>query len=673
MNKVNKNKTCRILILCLVVVISFWYADLKAQATTLKPLFATTQTPGMDSLGSQSLSNTNQQTPSGSPSQNSTGNGIGATQASTNNTTQSTTWENGASYGSTGYTPTDYNNGMTATAPELSSHTPAGSSGDDNTSTGAGSYSANKGGAGLKSGSSTASTAGNTGACIGGGMLAKLLTSSISSAMGKTVKNAVGGTTATATHVPTTNQNTPEATNQEAITNAHTGSFTIGGTQVGLGYDAIAWCIVNTIIDYIVNSTIAWANSGFKGNPAFLRNPGDFFKNLADQTAAQFIREVAYETGGFDICKPFRAVIATGLAKSYSKNTNIQSCSLTQMQQNMMKSSYTITTPTDWMALTKPQNNQYYSYIQAGSEMQKRIDARNNTARFDLTLNKGFLSQKKCKDDSKPESKTNPCDTTTPGSMIADSLSHTLNIPKDRLVSAQRFDQMIDAVVNNLIKVALSKLLEDTTGKAPSQSVSSDYYTAVANNSVYGANGYGTTGGMGVGGVGAVGSTGAVGFGTPQAGTNSTYIPMNNPMGHSTMYGYELPTAANVADRTWDSNSAAGRGINAAFPLVPHFSVGVCSKMITMLVGMGYTRGGIPAVVHFSGGPDVLVRIDDSGDDNNVCPRNIVDFYVPDYSSSGGTKGPYEWLDGRPLTGIDVAPNAASLSGQTINQIVGGQ
>ncbi|MEI6553171.1 MAG: transglycosylase SLT domain-containing protein [bacterium] len=412
-----------------------------------------------------------------------------------NTTIAATTIQSNGSIDSTN-APTNTTNSSSPSDPNAFSAFTTGNS------AGPSSHTSNSGGAGLKSGSSTASTAGNTGACIGGGMLAKLLTSSISSAMGKTVKNAVGGTTATATHVPTTNQNTPEATNQEAITNAHTGSFTIGGTQVGLGYDAIAWCIVNTIIDYIVNSTIAWANSGFKGNPAFLRNPGDFFKNLADQTAAQFIREVAYETGGFDICKPFRAVIATGLAKSYSKNTNIQSCSLTQMQQNMMKSSYTITTPTDWMALTKPQNNQYYSYIQAGSEMQKRIDARNNTARFDLTLNKGFLSQKKCKDDSKPESKTNPCDTTTPGSMIADSLSHTLNIPKDRLVSAQRFDQMIDAVVNNLIKVALSKLLEDTTGKAPSQSVSSDYYTAVANNSVYGANGYGTTGGMGVGGPG---------------------------------------------------------------------------------------------------------------------------------------------------------------------------
>lgn len=366
---------------------------------------------------------------------------------------------------------------------------------------GAGSYTANKSNTGAAPASGAAGgSAQSLGACVGGQMLARLLTNAIGSAVGKLGKSLVSGAIETMTKVPITNINTEERRSQESEQNAHTGMF-IFGVQTGVSWDSIAWCIVNTIIDYIINSTIAWANSGFKGNPAFIRNPGEFFKGLADQTAAQFIREVAYQTGGFDICKPFRAVIATGLASSYTRNQNVMSCSLTQMQQNMMRSSYTITTPTDWVALTRPQNNPYYSYIQAGSEMQKRIDVRNNTARFDLTINKGFLSQKKCKDPSKPESKTNPCDTTTPGSVIADSLSQTLNIPKQRLISAQRFDQMIDAIVNNLIKIALSKVLEGVTGQAPTAAVSSDYYSAVANNSIYGGSaGYNTAGAGSVGG-----------------------------------------------------------------------------------------------------------------------------------------------------------------------------
>ena len=330
--------------------------------------------------------------------------------------------------------------------------------------------------------SQTSGAAQNTATCVAGKMLAKLLTSAISSAVGKT-SSTITGKTETMTKVPTTLSGTKVEANQESSTNAHTGMF-IFGVQTGVSWDSIAYCIVNTIIDYIVNSTIAWANSGFKGNPAFVRNPEQFFKQLADREAASFIKEVAYNETGINVCAPFRVVIATGLAGSYTGQSNVNNtCSLSQMQQNAMKSGkYTITTPTDWIALTKPQNNPYYSYINTSDELSKRIDVKNNTARLDLTINKGFLSYKKCKDDSKPESKTNPCDTVTPGGLIADSLSQTLNIPKQRLVSAQKFDQMVDAIVNNLIKIALSKALEGITGQAPSQAVTSDYFGIVANS-----------------------------------------------------------------------------------------------------------------------------------------------------------------------------------------------
>ncbi len=363
------------------------------------------------------------------------------------------------------------------------------SSGGAGGSTGAGasSVSANGSNTGAKTIAATPSSTQNAGSCVAGAMLAKLLSSSISSALGLGTKAVTGATTIAerTTSVPVTIAGTQAARNQEAVTNAHTGSFSLFGIQTGVSWDDVGYCIVNTIIDYIVNSTIAWANSGFKGNPAFVRNPQQFFKQLADREASTFIQELAYDTTGLNICKPFRVVIATGLAGSYAKlNGKYQnSCSLSQLQQNLMTSGkYTITTPTDWLALTQPQNNAYYSYISAGDELSKRIAIKNNVARFDLTIDRGFLSKTKCKDDTKPESPTNPCDKTTPGSVIADSLSQTLNIPKNRLVSAQKFDQMVDAIVNNLIKIALGDVLTKVTGQAPSAPTASDYYTQVANN-----------------------------------------------------------------------------------------------------------------------------------------------------------------------------------------------
>lgn len=351
---------------------------------------------------------------------------------------------------------------------------------------GPGGYSANNSNTGNQAQQQAITPARGVGSCVAGQMLARLLTGAISKTV-STVSNKVTGVVESILKVPITNQGTQGARNQEADTNARTGMFVMG-IQTGVSWDGIAYCVVNTIIDYIVNSTIAWANSGFKGNPAFIRNPEQFFKQLADREAANFIREVAYDTTGINVCAPFRIVISTGLAGSYSGMNNYgrnNSCSLSQMQQNAMQSGrYTITSPTDWIALTKPQNNIYYSYISAGDELSKRISVKRNTATLDLTINRGFLSYKKCKDESKPESKTNPCDTVTPGGLIADSLSKTLNMSKERLVSAQRFDQMVDAIVNNLIKIALSKALEGATGQSASTPMSSDYYTGIANGAV---------------------------------------------------------------------------------------------------------------------------------------------------------------------------------------------
>jgi hypothetical protein len=51
-----------------------------------------------------------------------------------------------------------------------------------------------------------------------------------------------------------------------------------------------------------------------------------------------------------------------------------------------------------------------------------------------------------------------------------------------------------------------------------------------------------------------------------------------------------------------------------------------------------------------------------------IKARNIIDFYIPNYRFATDS---YKWLDGRPLTGIDVAPNASQLTGTSINSITG--
>lgn len=75
------------------------------------------------------------------------------------------------------------------------------------------------------------------------------------------------------------------------ITNA-VSSFLGVGTEVPVGEgqlrakectDGIAWALAKTLLAQITNSVITWINSGFEGNPFYVRNGDSFFRNLANE------------------------------------------------------------------------------------------------------------------------------------------------------------------------------------------------------------------------------------------------------------------------------------------------------------------------------------------------------------------------------------------------------
>ena len=247
--------------------------------------------------------------------------------------------------------------------------------------------------------------------------------------------------------------------------------FQIFGVYVGVSLNSIAYCIVNSILEYIANSTIAWANSGFNGNPAFIQNPERFFQGLADQQASQFINALAYNTAtkgvSMNVCEPFRRNVALNLANIYGQtgdNTapnggfaSRSSCGIpTQALNNFIsgkdRSNY-------WNTATKIFMNDNNSFIgsslNANSDLTSAIARRAATELEDTRNGQGFRSPVVCVD---PNDR-NTCNVVVQGSTVNKSLQNTLNLGQNRLVAATRFDQVVSAIVNNLIRVALNKLL----------------------------------------------------------------------------------------------------------------------------------------------------------------------------------------------------------------------
>lgn len=334
---------------------------------------------------------------------------------------------------------------------------------------------------------------GSAGACVAGKLLSTVLASTITAAINGIINTAetYAGTAIALLSVPVADWNvkidtlrTKEQLQTQNAARVGTSAGVPGSVNslVNVSWDAVGYCIVNSMIDYIARSTIAWAKSGFKGNPAFIENPGRFFKEIGDIEASSFLNTLAYGTLGQSICEPFRAQIVLTIARDYldsngsgyygsagyagggyggiGNGRTYGGCTLDDAKKNLkgfLKGNFSQGGWGSWFQISQiDTNNPYSVYLNLSSQLGNKVAQKKTIADKELTWTKGFLSFRKCENKNM---KQEDCPIVTPGNLIEDQLSKTLNLSKERLVLAEKFDQVLDVVVNQLINTALNKLL----------------------------------------------------------------------------------------------------------------------------------------------------------------------------------------------------------------------
>lgn len=247
------------------------------------------------------------------------------------------------------------------------------------------------------------------------------------------------------------------------------------GTVPGSGEDfwnCIARTVGKAVIQQMTNSIVNWINSGFNGQPSFVTNYQQFFSNVGDQAAGEFIKGTALSF----LCSPFQSQIKIAIAQSYARR-NAQSCTLTGVVKNINSFMNGNFAQGGWAGLlqftTVPTNNPYgaYAYAQIGlanAQQQALSNAKNNLSPG------GFISlQKQTNCKNIPERQPNgeiiykrSCDTTTatPGDIIEDSLKDTLHQPFLANQLATSFDQIVSALLNQLVTRTLYSGLSNLSG-----------------------------------------------------------------------------------------------------------------------------------------------------------------------------------------------------------------
>ena len=252
-------------------------------------------------------------------------------------------------------------------------------------------------------------------------------------------------------------------------------SATRGNTQKTSGYTGgsfVSDCIIKPLVKNLVKQLIHsfltsitdWINDGFNGSgPRFVSDPASFFADIADRAIGQVVM-------GSDLnflCSPFALDVRLALGLNYWSGgfRDRITCTLSDIINNTMNAADRTAYRNSWQSwldlTTQPQNNPYGAYALAKSQIEIRIANQQFVAKTEADWGAGFLSTKRCVESDEGEALeadldmgVDPCikyETVTPGKMIQEGISSSLQAEVSEYVAAEDLDAIFGALMNQLI------------------------------------------------------------------------------------------------------------------------------------------------------------------------------------------------------------------------------
>src|SRR3989344_1096611 len=157
--------------------------------------------------------------------------------------------------------------------------------------------------------------------------------------------------------------------------------------------DTIAVIIAKIKLKKLTAQTVNWINSGFKGNPGYVSNPGQFFLDIGDSTASKFLSDTQLNK----LCSPFKAQVRLALVKNYIQEDDNFSCTLSTLKDNYdaFTNDFSVGGWDGWFEMTQTSGGNPYSvYLSAQNKLLKDIGDKKEKKEKELSQNSGFLSYK---------------------------------------------------------------------------------------------------------------------------------------------------------------------------------------------------------------------------------------------------------------------------------------
>ena len=230
--------------------------------------------------------------------------------------------------------------------------------------------------------------------------------------------------------------------------------------------DQIFWAIAKYLLVKIVNSFVAWVNSGFAGDPAFVVDLSDFMATIADDLAQDFIVGDGFLA---QLCTPFELDVRLALQAGWQTGTlggltatdgtgtsaYRAQCTLADVTENVesfLAGDFASGGWDAWFTMTQePSNTAIGAYLQAEGALFDHILGVQENERTELQWSGGFLSFKSCASGgSGSRGQTGPasdptCEIVTPGRVISEALDFQLTVGQENLIAADEISEVIVA------------------------------------------------------------------------------------------------------------------------------------------------------------------------------------------------------------------------------------
>lgn len=224
------------------------------------------------------------------------------------------------------------------------------------------------------------------------------------------------------------------------------------------GMDTIAYCLINSLIIGLSDATIEWINGGFEGKPVFVDDPSKFFQDVADREMSVFLTNLADGA----LCKEFGLDVKLAIINQQTSQRGGW-CTLDRAKENIQKtiSGERFSFDVFDQMVDNPSNTPVGAYLILDGQLRTNIYEEAAELSQELEWGNGYFSWKNCEEVEPVNGvKQEPiCKTVTPGHVVQSQTLGRLGLAEERMVLADEFNEILTALVNQLIKIGAQEIL----------------------------------------------------------------------------------------------------------------------------------------------------------------------------------------------------------------------